>query len=53
MKLIEKILTKDNVCEALNRVVANKGAAGIDGMKVEDLRDYMNANWESIRQSVI
>lgn len=53
MKLIEKILTKDNVREALNRVVANKGAAGIDGMKVEDLRDYMNANWESIRQSVI
>lgn len=41
------------MCEALNRVVANKGAAGIDGMKVEDLRDYMNANWESIRQSVI
>lgn len=53
MKLIEKILTKDNVREALNRVVANKGAAGIDGMKVEDLRDYMNANWESIRQSII
>lgn len=53
MKLIEKILTKDNVREALNRVVANKGAAGIDGMKIEDLRDYMNANWESIRQSVI
>lgn len=53
MKLIEKILIKDNVCEALNHVVANKGAAGIDGMKVEDLRDYMNANWESIRLSVI
>lgn len=53
MKLIEKILTKENVREALNRVVANKGAAGIDGMKVEDLRDYMNANWESIRQSII
>lgn len=53
MKLIEKILTKDNVREALNRVVSNKGAAGIDGMKVEDLRDYMNANWESIRQSII
>ncbi len=53
MKLIEKILSKDNVREALNRVVANQGAAGIDGMKVEDLRDYMNANWESIRQSII
>lgn len=53
MKLIERILAKDNVREALNRVVANKGAAGIDGMKVEELRDHMNANWPSIRQSIL
>ena len=49
MKLIERIPAKDNVREALYRVVANKGAAGIDGMKVEELRDYMNENWPSIR----
>ena len=53
MKLIERILAKDNVREALNRVVSNKGAAGIDGMKVEELRDYMNENWPSIRQSIL
>ena len=53
MKLIERILAKDNVREALYRVVANKGAAGIDGMKVEELRDYMNENWPSIRQSIL
>lgn len=38
---------------ALGRVVSNKGAAGIDGMKVEELRDYMNANWSSIKQSIL
>lgn len=27
--------------------------AGIDGIKVEDLRDYMNANWTSIKQSIL
>lgn len=53
MNLIEQILAKSNVREALNRVVSNKGAAGIDGMQVEELRDYMNANWESIRQSIL
>ncbi|MBD5187926.1 MAG: group II intron reverse transcriptase/maturase [Bacteroidales bacterium] len=53
MKLIEQILDKENVRAALEKVIANKGAAGIDGMKVEDLRDYMNANWTSIKQSVL
>ena len=53
MKLIEQILAKNNVREALNRIVSNKGASGIDGMKVEELRDYMNANWTSIKQSIL
>ncbi len=53
MKLIEQILDKNNVREALEKVITNKGAAGIDGMKVEDLRDYMNANWTSIKQSIL
>lgn len=53
MKLIEQILAKNNVREALNRVMSNKGASGIDGMKVEELRDYMNANWTSIKQSIL
>ena len=53
MKLIEQILDKNNVRVALEKVISNKGAAGIDGMKVEDLRDYMNANWTSIKQSIL
>ena len=53
MKLIEQILDKNNVRTALARVISNNGAAGIDGMKVEDLRDYMNANWMSIKQSIL
>ena len=53
MKLIEQILDVNNVRTALEKVISNKGAAGIDGMKVEDLRDYMNANWKSIKQSIL
>lgn len=53
MKLIERILDKDNVRIALEKVITNKGAAGIDGMKVEELRGYMNANWPSIKQSIL
>lgn len=53
MKLIEEILEKSNVRAAVNRVVSNKGAAGIDGMEVDALRDYMNTNWESIKESIL
>ncbi len=44
MKLIEQILAKSNVRTALEKVIINKGAAGIDGMKVEALRDYINVS---------
>lgn len=53
MNLIEQILDKNNVRQALEKVISNKGAAGIDGMKIEELRDYMNANWPSIKQSIL
>ncbi len=53
MKLIEQILATANVKATLERVVSNNGAAGIDGMKVEELREYMNANWWSIKQSIL
>ena len=53
MRLIEQILTKSNVREALERVISNKGAPGIDGMPVEELRAYMNTNWEVIKQSIL
>ena len=53
MKLIEQILDKKNVHAALEKVICNNGAAGIDGMKVGDLRDYMNSNWTGIRESIL
>ena len=53
MKLIEQVLDKNNIRTALEKVISNQGAAGIDGMKVEGLREYMNANWTSIRASIL
>ena len=35
--LMEQILSKDNLNAAYLQVVRNKGAAGIDGMTVEEL----------------
>ena len=35
--LMEQIIKRDNLNRAYFRVTANKGAAGIDGMKVDEL----------------
>lgn len=39
---LEQILSRDNLIRALKQVKANKGAPGIDGMKVDELQPYIN-----------
>lgn len=52
-RLLEKIMDKENVRVALKRVISNKGSHGIDGMKVDELRAYLNENWIALKQSVM
>lgn len=40
--MIEKVLQPKNLYRAYRRVVSNRGAAGVDGMKVDELRSYLN-----------
>lgn len=37
---------------AHKKVKANKGAAGIDGISVDDIDEYLKENWTSIRESI-
>ena len=53
MKLIETILSSENVIKAQSRVLSNKGGAGIDGMRVDELVEYMRANWDGIKESIL
>src|SRR4030095_7082507 len=39
--------------KALARVKANKGAAGIDGLTVEDLGPYLKEHWLTIRAQLL
>lgn len=50
---MEEVLRPDNVREALRRVVSNKGAPGIDGMTVEELRPFLRENWRELRQMLL
>lgn len=47
--LIEKILSRDNMFAALDKVKANKGAGGIDGISVDEIDQYLKENWIDIR----
>jgi RNA-directed DNA polymerase len=51
--LLERVLERENVLAAYRRVRANGGAAGIDGMTVEELMPYCQRHWARIRQELL
>ena len=50
--LMEQIVSNDNLNAAYLQVVRNKGAAGVDGMNVEELGAYLWENGENIREQL-
>jgi len=53
--LMERVAEQANLIEALRRVCANKGSAGVDGMNVTELKAWMSvrANREKLRDKLI
>lgn len=51
--LIERMLERGNMLKALQAVEANRGAAGIDGMEVSQLREYLWGHWAEIREQIL
>lgn len=52
MELIEEILKASNLTQASKEVIRNKGAGGIDGMSVNDLKDYLSTNREVLTNQI-
>jgi group II intron reverse transcriptase/maturase len=50
--LLERILSKDNMNRAYKRVKSNKGAAGIDGMTVEEALPWLREQGEELLGSI-
>lgn len=50
--LLEEVLRRKNLTEAYKRVVRNKGAAGVDGVSVHDLKAYLEEHWTRIREDL-
>lgn len=51
-RLMERMLERENVMSALRRVEANRGSAGVDGMPVSQLRNYLKEHWPCIREQL-
>lgn len=51
--MLEEILDIRNVQKALKQVTANKGAGGIDGMQTDELQDYLNSQWQTLRKEIL
>ena len=51
--LVEAMVSDKNPDAALRRVEVNKGAAGVDGMKAEELRPYLMKHWRQLKQTLL
>lgn len=51
--LMEQVVARDNMRAALERVEENEGAAGIDGVQVNYLRDLLRECWPQVREELL
>jgi hypothetical protein len=53
MRLMEDVVSRSNMMAAYDRVVRNKGAPGVDGMQVADLKAYLHQEWPCIKEELL
>lgn len=51
--LLEKVLSKQNMFQALKRVISNKGSHGVDEMKTYELKEHLIQNWLVIKEKLL
>lgn len=52
-ELMEEVCERENCKRALARVKANKGSAGMDGMTVQQLPEFLKQHWPAIREQLL
>src|SRR5258707_14206037 len=52
-RLMEEVCERENLKEALRRVKANRGSAGVDGMTVDEITGYLKQHWPAIRERLL
>lgn len=52
-RLMEEVCERENLKAALERVKANKGSPGVDGMTIGEIQDYLKQHWPAIREQLL
>jgi len=50
--LLNQVLARGNLTEAYQKVVNNQGSHGVDGVKTEQLADYLIKHWDRIKSEI-
>jgi RNA-directed DNA polymerase len=53
LRLMERMVSRENMMTAYHRVMANKGSAGIDKMTVEQLQPHLKECWPHIKEELL
>ena len=51
--LLHAVLARGNMQQAWKRVRANKGAAGVDGLSIDETAELLCSEWPSIREQLL
>ena len=51
-QLLDNILSRSNMLDAYNQVRANKGSAGIDGITIDEIDDYLRKHLRSTKELI-
>ena len=52
-ELCRRMLSLQNLEKAISAVKRNKGSAGVDGVKVDEIESYMHQNWKHIEEQIL
>jgi RNA-directed DNA polymerase len=52
-QLMEEVCERENCKQALARVKANQGSAGVDRMTVQQLPEFLKQHWPAIREQLL
>jgi len=50
---MERVVERANMWLAYQRVVRNKGAAGVDDVSVSELKDWLAVHWPSVKKALL
>lgn len=52
-KLLEQVIALPNLERACHRVISNGGSAGVDGMTVKELKEWLGTNWQELQTMIL